>query len=281
MRRDEERINEEIAGVVRPGRPRSLSGAYLSQAVDALSDAGNPAALYRHWRERWPDDRKLQLTVLNAVQMEHVAMCRTAVLFAALAAESYVNEFLAVHLDDEEFRKREKRPTVEKYEKWTARAYGQVIFIPGRGHLEEIAALFNVRDRLVHPKPGFGAASLLEPSDEFRELFAPTKAASYIVTVGGAASVLMRRAYGFDHVDDVAEPVWQGREAIEEYARRITTLPAHDASAEPPLYAQAWERAVAKQKASGLADIPDLSINRLRRAKEERRRRETRPETPE
>jgi len=270
MRRDEERINEEISGIERPSRPRSLSGAYLAQAVDALGDAGNPVALYRHWRDRWPRDLKLQLAILNGVQMQHVGLCRTAVLFAALAAESYVNEFLAVHLNDDDFRKCERRPTVEKYEKWTALAYGEPIFIPGRGQLEEIAALFNVRNRLVHPQPGFGAATLLEPSDEFRQLFAPTKTASHIVTVGGAASVLMRRAYGFDHVDEVAEPLWQGREALHEYAERITSLPTHDAVPEQALYAQAWDLAVEKQKASGLADIANLSINRIRRTKVER-----------
>ena len=272
MRRDEERINEEIYGVFRPRPPRSLSGAYLRQAVEALGDAGNPVALYRRWRDRWPTNRVLELGVINAAHMEHVAMCRTAVLFAALAAESYVNEFLAVHLSDEDFAECERQPTVEKYEKYTAVAYGEPLFIRGRGPLETLDELFEVRNRLVHPKPGFGAATLLEPSDEFRRLFAPDKTASYIVTVGGVASVLMRRAYGFDHVDDAAEPVWQGQAAIYQFANRIARLPAHDVKPERPLYAQAWEAAVEKQKASGLADIPELSVNRLRRAREERRR---------
>jgi hypothetical protein len=263
MDRDEQRIEEEIAGAVRPERRRSLSSGYLRQAVDALSEAGDPSVLYRHWRDRPPTTEPLITMVADAAREAHVTFCRTAVLFAALAAEAYVNEFLAVHMDDEEFARRERAPTVEKYKKWTKRAYGQTIFATDREPIPELVELFQVRDRLVHPKPGFGDGGLFEPSVEFRALFAPPRAARFIVAAGGAASVMMRRSYGFDYVDPVAEAIWQGRETLYQHATEIANAPTIDAIDPMPLFARALERSVSKQKAAGLADIPELSVNRI------------------
>lgn len=270
MSRDAERIDEEIAGAGRPQRPRSLSGAYLQQAVDALSDAADPVALYRHWRERPPTTEPLTTLVAEAAQMTHVAFCRTAVLFAALAAEAYVNEFLAVHMDDAEFVRCERKPTIEKYKKWTKRAYGEIVFVADREPIPDIAELFRVRDRLVHPKPSFGDSSVLEPSDEFRRLFAPPKAAHFIVMVGGAAALMMRRAYGFDYVDPVAETVWQGRQVLYDHAASLAGIPPIEADRQQTLFPQAWGLAIIRQQRSGVADMPELSVNRIMRAKKER-----------
>jgi hypothetical protein len=96
--RDSERLEEEIAGVERPERDVGLSGEYLLQALDGLHNAGDPAHLYAHWRRfPPPDPEKVEADMRAAARRARIRAARTAVLFAALAAESYVNEFLSVH----------------------------------------------------------------------------------------------------------------------------------------------------------------------------------------
>lgn len=93
--RDAERIEEEIAGAVRGLRPRSLASDYLRQAADALDAAGDPGHLYREWRGSVPP-RPFGFEMMRRwARAERFERARTSVLFCALAAEAYVNEFLA------------------------------------------------------------------------------------------------------------------------------------------------------------------------------------------
>ena len=85
MSRDEERIEEEIAGARRPGRPRNLSSTYLEQAVDTLHAMGNPPSLYKSWPPpQAPDDNRIQLAMMAlGARYSRRIMGRTALLFAA------------------------------------------------------------------------------------------------------------------------------------------------------------------------------------------------------
>lgn len=76
------------------------------------------------------------------------------------------------------------------------------MFFVDREGYQPIVDLLKLRDRLVHPKPGFGVSGHLgEPDTDFERLFAMPKVAEYIVMVGGSADLLMPRAYGFESVD--------------------------------------------------------------------------------
>lgn len=120
MERDSERLEEEIAGVERPDRDVGLSGEYLPQALDGLHDAGDPAHLYAHWRRFPPKDpAKVDADMRAAARRTRIQAARTAVLFAALAAESYVNEFLSVH---GALTKWDRGPTHRKFLKGTHEA---------------------------------------------------------------------------------------------------------------------------------------------------------------
>jgi hypothetical protein len=220
-------------------RPRTLSAAYLEQAVDALHQAGDPAVLFRGNRERAESETAEAFQFLNA-HSTHVTQCRNAVLFTALAAESYVNEFVAFYLKGEDYKAVDRMtPVVNRYVLGTKLACSEQIFTRGKEPIPTIARLFKLRNKLVHPKPGFGPAALSEPSGEFEEHFPTPKVAEFIVMVAAAAVILLKRAYGPESLDPYADVIWLGRDAILGYGRRATNVPKYDAESEPPLFGQA------------------------------------------
>jgi hypothetical protein len=271
--RDEERIEQEIGGAERPPRPRNLSSTYLQEALDALHAIGNAPSLYRPWpppEARVENEVQRGLMLLIARQTRRV-WARKAVLFAALAGESYVNEFISalVPANSRQYETLDRLSTVNKYLRGTRDAYGETLFFRDREPMRLIVELFGLRDKLVHPKPGFGVASWLEADDDSEEDFSPTQVAEYMIAVGGAGGIMIRRAYGFDAIDPIASAIWFGRPAIRAYAQRHVTVPPVERPPEPPLLQQALEH-VSKRP---VLDDPQLSINRLRAARKARRHR--------
>jgi hypothetical protein len=222
MSRDEDRIEEEIAGAERPIRPRNLSSTYMQEAVDALHAMGNAPSLYKPWPPPAARDRVRRGVMTVLARQTRRVLARKGVPFAALAAESYVNEFIAAHvaIGTSVYEKLDRFSPVNKYLRGTAESYGETLFLRDREPMEEIAELFDLRTRLGHPKPGFGPASWLEEDDASEEPFAPTRLAEFIIAVGGAGELMIRRAYGFDATDPIASAMWFGRDAIRAYARR-------------------------------------------------------------
>jgi hypothetical protein len=268
--RDEQRIEEEIAGVHRPARPRNLSSTYLEQAADTLYAMGNPPSLYKPWPPppARDDNQRQRAMMALAARRSRRVMGRTAVLFAALAAESYVNEFISAHIaaDSRQYRTLDALNPVNKYLRGTHEAYGENLFFRDREPMQVIAALFEMRTKLVHPKPGFGPASWLDQDDDSEGEFAPAVIAEYVISVGGAGEVMVRRAYGFDAIDPIASVLWLGRPAVRAYAERAAALPPIGRPPEPPLLEQALEHI----RRLPVLDHPDLTMNRLRAAREAR-----------
>jgi hypothetical protein len=131
-----------------------------------------------------------------------------------------------------------------------------------------IVELFQLRDRLVHPKPGFGVTPVHgQPSTDFEQLFSMPKVAEYIVMVGGSADSLTRRAYGFDSIDVAGTTIWRGRTVIREYAKRHTKLPSWNDPPERKLFRQAGDHVMAMPKHP---DAQGASGTRLRDAREGR-----------
>lgn len=237
---DERRIEEELRGAERPPRAASLAGEYLADAIDRLHDAGDPAYLYEHWRQFPPKDPDVEAGEMRkAARRARIRAARNAVLFAAFAGEAYVNEFLAAHgVLDEWDRER----TTRKFLKGTEAAYGSPLFFADREAYPVLVELYQLRDRLVHPKPGFGGEGIhFEASESYESLFALPKVAEYIVMVGGAADLLVPRAYGMHETDLVGLVAWRGRPVIRDYAERNRTLPAWNARSERRLFRQAGD----------------------------------------
>lgn len=264
---DGPRFEEEIAGVTRPPRPASLAGDYLTEAIEALHAGGDPAHLFGHWRRHPPADVKAEAPRMKAAaRRARLRAARRAVLLAAFAGEAYVNEFLAAHGVLDQW---DRESTIRKFSKGTQAAYGSLLFpTDGETH-QRLVDLYKLRDRLAHPKPGFGGEGIhFETGEDFESLFALPKVAEYIVMVGGAADLLVPRAYGMDQFDLVGMVVWRGRSVVRGYAQRNRRLPAWNASSERQLFRQAGDSLMAK--VPGWEPEPNHPYTRLREAKAKR-----------
>jgi hypothetical protein len=215
------------------------------EAIESLHAAGDPAYLFTFWRQNPPPDiRAARPKMKTAAQRSRLRAARNAVLYAAFSAEAYVNEFLAAHgvLDDWDYE-----PTHRKFLKGTEAAYGSQLFFADREAYPEIVQLIKLRDRLAHPKPGFGVQGVgFEADEAYARLFSLPRIAEYIVMVGGAGDLLVPRAYGMDQLDVIATVAWRGRDVIRDYAARHRRLPAWNAPSERQLFRQAGDMVMAR-----------------------------------
>lgn len=203
--------------------PRSLAGEHLWQAVDALHASGNPYSLYDEWAraDAAPTDAASGLAYVHA-RTAHARHLRTTCLFAALAAEAYVNEFLAALLPPEDWQEIDYWPTIDKYVKGTRKALdGERLFRVGDTPMPIIRQVIEIRDRLVHPKPGYGPhANVFDAAREPYQDCTPEMAARAVVFVAAAAHILVDRAVP-GRLDFPATFIWHGRDVIVSYSTRM------------------------------------------------------------
>lgn len=240
MSQDERRVEAAVHG---GGRPRNMSAVYLAQALDALYATGDAPSLYESRAPQPTDMRSAVQHVLATMQarQRRRMFSRLVVLFSAFAAESYVNEFLAARMSDRRKRLREmdRHSTPWKFLEGTYEAYGERLFSEDSEAMPVLRRLFKLRNKLAHPKPGFGPATMFDADDEAERDFAPPKVAEFVVMVAGAGDLLIWRAYGKDTIDAIATVLWRGRSVIQGYGERAATMPTPDRPSEPPLYEQA------------------------------------------
>ena len=99
-----------------------------------------------------------------------------------------------------------------------------------------IAELFKLRNRLVHPKPGWGPANpYFDPPGEFEALFAPPKVARLLVQTARGAALLVAEAYPLDRRDYTANFMWEGRAPLEQFARELEIGPLPAPTDSPPV----------------------------------------------
>jgi hypothetical protein len=65
--------------------------------------------------------------------------------------------------------------------------------------VDRVGQAFEVRNGLVHGRPGVGPPMAYMPDPSWREMYPLPKVAEWLVAVAGAASVMERRCYGFDY----------------------------------------------------------------------------------
>lgn len=259
---DLKRIEEERAGVARPA-PASLASSHLLQALEAFDDACTPEALLTS-RRSWPlkpGDPPSAWRTLAGVRQR--SFCCTSTLFAAFAAEAYVNDFLSVHLKPKVSTKRfdtvDRWPTLRKYTKGVEQAYA-CLFRQGDEVMSDLERLFAVRNQLAHGRPGTGPPMAHMPDPAWRELYPPIQVASWLVAVAGAASLMERRCYGFDYESVPASAIWHGRNLVREHAERGTPLPAADSTGQAPLL----QRLYAEAKRQSQAVCEPMTVDELR-----------------
>lgn len=106
---------------------------------------------------------------------ERFAQARTSALFSALAAEAYINEYLAaVAPSKRKLKEADSASTVKKYTAIAAEFAGEPLFSDGDLVVKTLTKLFKLRHQLVHPKPGLGQGPVLDSDDsELEAMFRP------------------------------------------------------------------------------------------------------------
>lgn len=204
----------------------SMAGTHLLDAIDALRDAGSTDALYDPEVRATPRSaRALEDVELAEHEAEgrRMAYSRRALLFAAFAAEAYVNDFLYEHVQEEPDRKAlVMMPTVEKYILLPKLLRGEELFSRNRAPWNTLKWLFSRRDELVHAKP----SNRLRLAGEDPDVHNPRKASEAILAVADSA-------IRFDpDPDSVAATVHHERGTFLAFGKSATaTLPSVD---DPP-----------------------------------------------
>lgn len=265
--KDEERIEEERCGVARAA-PTTLASSHLAQSLDALDDACSPEAVQRP-RRIWPlkqsDSASARRTLAGITQRNY---CLTATLFAAFAAEAFVNNFLEVHdlrsqVSASQYKKIDWGSTYKKYVIGVKLAYDK-LFEDGDEVMPAIDELFEVRHKLVHPRPGIGPPVAYMPDPGWRSTYPPTKVARWLVAVAGAAESMEIRCYGFDYNSVPAALIWHGRQIVQDIAAQAEPLPN---SVDPPrtslIELLATEQKARAERLGGL----QLTVDELREAR--------------
>lgn len=261
---DERRIEEERRGISRPA-PATLASAHLTQALNALDDACTPETVWRPSRAFPSKSGQRPAPIVGDINQRE--FCCAATVFAAFAAEAYVNDFLRVHrapaLSLEKFEQIDRHwPTSRKYVEAVATVYAP-LFWDGDEVMPQLEELIEARNQLAHARPGTGPVLAFMPDPKWRESYAPGKVAEWLIAVAGAAESMELRCYGFDYYSVPAQPIWKGRELVRERARQAALLPGDEHSGQTPLI-----RVLLDHIASLSADLPEgLTVSELRDAR--------------
>jgi len=256
--KDEQRIEEERAGIARPA-PATLASSHLAQALDAFDDACSPEAVLtprKIWPLRQSDSAQARRTLSEITQRN---FCASATLFTAFAAEAFVNNFLQVHdlqskVSPAKFRKLAFGSTVKKYLRGVALAY-EPLFEENDEVMPSITELFGIRNKLAHPRLGLGPPVAYMPDPTWRSMYAPTKVAGWLVAVAGAAELMEVRCYGFDYNSLPAAAIWHGRTIVLDLAADSQPLPPASTTARAPLI-----QLLAEAQASRPAQLAGLKL---------------------
>jgi hypothetical protein len=194
-----------------------MAGDYLEQAAEALRASGSPETLYRDAlgkRERWTHALARILAFGNRVEYS-----RTSILFSAIAAEAYVNHFLAAEFSRKDADGLDRLRTVDKFLFAPQLAVGKTPFRRDRQPLQRIAELFELRNELMHPKSSVRTASRHHALNlaEF-ERFNPVAASRFLVAVAEAALELTTLRT-VDDADSTALMIWSGKALVLRYGR--------------------------------------------------------------
>lgn len=219
-------------------RPRGLAGEHLEEALNYLQATGDPPRLYGT-QHPTPADATAEAILTAFAYERRRKHARNGVLFAAFAAEAYINEFTAALLSGKNQKALDRVSPVDRY--ILATGYidsAKPLFRRDDGIIPVLADLFVLRNKLVHPKPGYGPRRFQEEATDFDSTFNAAKLVRFVIIVAAAARVLVTKAYGKDALDYPAAFIWSGSRVLLDYVERTSDLPRFDAPAERPLISQ-------------------------------------------
>jgi hypothetical protein len=84
---------------------------------------------------------------------KRIEFARTSILFSALSAEAYANQFLAEYVQTRDAKALDRLPFPDKLLIAPRVAFGRTLLDRGREPMQTIDALYRLRTQLVHPRP--------------------------------------------------------------------------------------------------------------------------------
>jgi hypothetical protein len=206
----------------------TLDSVYLNEALEALLEAGAPAYLYAGAEEGEAPEQRAYAIAL--VKTRRIKSCRRSALYAAFAAEAFINSFIAATLSTRDRERIDRNRTVDKYVLGPSLAVRDDLSeLEQRGELEVLERLFTLRNRLVHPKPRQLAEIQRVGADRWRyDEYKPSKAAAFVATVGAEAHMLSE-LHDAVPLSTTAYLVVLNKERILEFGRRTDTAPERGA----------------------------------------------------
>jgi hypothetical protein len=248
MSSNRKRERAEGARTTPLGRIPSVAGVYLEQALDALRDSSSADRLYGEL-DPWHRDAEILGPVqskMDAVN-RRLRFLRSAVLFSAIAAEAYANEFIAATLSSAEAEAADRLATVDKLLLAPRLAGLESPFERGAEPIQSLARLFRARNALVHPRPGQTGAYAHVVTDDDQRTFGPSAAATFIEATAHAA-VLLHPLRPDRPLAAPASRVWEERAVLRDHVALLgddlRALPAPDSEPIPSLMNQMHERAI-------------------------------------
>lgn len=229
----------------------SLAGTSLLHALDEFRNAGSAEALYRE-QAPWysPTSILTPMQQSSDARLRRLRHLRATVLFAALGAEGYANEFLASHLSGRELEGADRLTTVDKFVLGPKLAGLTSPIAYDRERGQSLSALFKARNTLVHPPTRTGTFPDVYAAEDQRP-YEPRNAARYVIQVAHA-ELLLYPLRGDQALASPAKRIWEQRQILEDHVEAIgaavSDIPAKDAEPIRDLMAQMIDRAVAEKR---------------------------------
>jgi hypothetical protein len=239
------KIRESLEEMRKEARA-SLAGSYLLHALGEFRNAGSAEALYRELPP-WYGDGEILTPIQRNISARDLRLqhLRATVLFTALAAEGYANEFLAAFLSGQALKGADRLPTVDKF-----------VLGPGLAGLkspidyesepgQSLVALFKARNKLVHTSLEPGVYAIELDGDDTRP-YEPRWAARYLIQVARAV-VLLHSQREDRPILFPANRIWEQRSILERHVDAIGAglldIPPQDSEPVRDLMAQMDDRA--------------------------------------
>jgi hypothetical protein len=209
----------------------TLDSVYLHEALEALLEVGDSAVLYAGTTE--PEgDRVREAFVRATVEARRISACRRSVLYAAFAAEAFINSFIAATLRKRDRKLIDRNRTTQKY------ILGPRLALPNtdlteleeRDELAIIDRLFTLRNRLVHPRPRELEEIKTRAAKWRFDEYVPSKAAEYVTAVGSEAYTL-GQFHDAVPISTTAYLVVLGKEKILEFGQAADAVPERGTAA--------------------------------------------------
>ena len=236
----------------------SQSQMYLARALEEIHRAGNTPDLWDMPVEDFHAGTVFEGAQRNLTAMNNrLQFLRSSVLFSALSAEAFANEYIADALSPATADSIDKLSTPDKLMVGVHLATGDPeLLTRGAPPMQDIIALFKTRNRLVHPRDRGGLAAWAHHlTDEEEKAIGPRAAERGLLAIVDLTVLCTEHLKHPNLHGGHAKRIANQRQVLiryrEQVGDKITDLPAPDAEANPPLFTQmqnAWWAWAQKQR---------------------------------